>query len=368
MASQNQHEKIFKELDKIYYESSTPGSYGGVQRLFREAKAQGLNVTENLIKNYLSNQASYSLHKPARKNFSRNPTIVGGIDHQWQADLADMQAISKSNDGFKYILTVIDIFSKFAWAIPIKNKGTKEMLEAFKRLFMKSSPRLPLKLQTDAGTEFLNKDVQNYLKSKGVSHFVSSSDKKAAVVERFNRTLKSRIWNYFTAHQTNKYIDKLDDFVKAYNHSFHRSIRMNPSDVKAKDEDKIWLNLYGKIRRKLPKKTNMNPGSKVRISKVKGVFEKGYVPNWSEEHFHIKKKISKGHPVFKIADDLGDDIKGEFYNEELQPITENRYLVEKVLRKRNSSSGLKEFFIKWKGWPAKFNSWITEKDFEEIRK
>ena len=367
MAPKNPHEKLFKKLDKIYYDSESSGSYGGVQSLLREAKANGLKVTEKLIKSYLSNQASYSLHKSSRKNFTRNPTVVGGIDQQWQADLADMQAIAKQNNGVKYILTVIDIFSKYAWAVPVKNKGSNEMLEAFKSLFKKSSPRIPQKLQTDAGKEFLNKDVQNYLKSKRIQHFVSSSDKKAAVVERFNRTLKTRIWRFFTAHQTNKYIEKLDNFLKSYNNSFHRSIKMKPVDVKTKDEDRIWLTLYGKNWQGR-RKSRIKTGSKVRISKVKGIFEKGYIPNWSEEHFKVKETISKGKPIYKLSDDLGDDIKGEFYEEELQPITENRYLVEKVLRKRKSSNGTQEFFIKWKGWPAKFNSWIKDSDFEDISK
>ena len=123
MAPKNKNLALFKELDKIYYSADEPGSYGGVKRLVEAAKAKGIKVNENLIKKYLSDQASYSLHKPARRNFSRNPTIVGGIDQQWQADLADMQAIAKENNGVHYILTVIDVFSKFAWAIPVKKKG-----------------------------------------------------------------------------------------------------------------------------------------------------------------------------------------------------------------------------------------------------
>ena len=124
MAPKNQNLILFKELDKIYYNVGEPGSYGGVKRLLDTAKAKGLKVTEKTIKKYLTGQASYSLHKPARKHFTRNPTVVGGIDQQWQADLADMQAIAKDNNGVHYILTVIDIFSKFAWAIPVKNKGS----------------------------------------------------------------------------------------------------------------------------------------------------------------------------------------------------------------------------------------------------
>ena len=366
MAKEDKEAKLFKDLDKIYYNAGKPGSYGGVQALFRAARAQGLKVDVPMIKKYLTNQASYSLHKPSRKNFKRNPTMTGGIDYQWQADLADMQSISRFNKGERYILTVIDVFSKFAWAIPVKTKGSKEMLEGFQTLFQKSDPRLPKKLQTDAGKEFLNSEVQNYLKSKGVHHFVSHSDKKAAVVERFNRTLKTRIWTYFTAQQTYNYIDKLDDFVNAYNNSYHRSIKMKPAEVSKKDEDKIFLTLYGDHLGSSSKTPKLQ-GSKVRISNVKGIFEKGYMPNWSEEHFIVDGQVAKKRSVYKLKDDLGEDIKGEFYKEEIQPITENRYLVEKIISKRKGSDG-EEFFVKWKGWPAKFNSWIKQGDFEEFRK
>ena len=357
--------ELYGELDRIYYSPDEEASYAGVTKLFTAAKEKGLKVSRKIIEKYLGKQASYSLHKQARKTFTRNPTVVRGIDHQWQADLADMQSISNENDGVKYILTVIDVFSKYAWTIPIKNKGSKEMLNAFQILFKISSPRKPEKLQTDEGTEFLNKDVQKYLKSEGVHHFCSHSDKKAAVVERFNRTLKTKIWKYFTAQQTYTYINKLADFVKSYNHSVHRSIGMRPKDVTKMDEDKLWAKLYGE---NIPRRKKPNLiGRKTRISKWKGVFEKGYIPNWSEEHFHVKKRLAKKKPVYKLVDDLGEDIKGEFYEEELQPIEENRFLIEKVLRKRKIG-GKEEHFVKWKGWAPKFNSWIKAEDSYDIGK
>ena len=127
------------------------------------------------------------------------------------------------------------------------------------------------------------------------------------MVERFNRTLKTKIWTYFTAKQTNVYIDKLEDFVKSYNHSVHRMIGMRPADVKENDQDRIWAKLYGNNIHMPQKQSSV--GRFARISKIKGVFEKGYIPNWSEEHFHIKKRIPKRKPVYKLTDDMGVDIK-----------------------------------------------------------
>ena len=119
MGKNHSKAKLFKELNKIYYHPDEEGSYGGIQKLLRAAKSKGLKLSEKSIIVYLGMQAIYSLHKPSRKNFKRNQT-VGAIDQQWQADLADMQAISRKNNGTKYILTVFDVFSKYASAIPVK--------------------------------------------------------------------------------------------------------------------------------------------------------------------------------------------------------------------------------------------------------
>ena len=355
-----------EKLKELYYDPGDPGSYGGVEKLYRTGKKAGMRrLTRAQVRQFLAEQQSYSLHKPARKNFTRNPTYVKGIDHQWQADLADMQDLRKENDGYNYILTVIDVFSKFAWAIPVKAKSAKEMVIGFEQLLHAANPRKPVRLQTDAGKEFLNKEVQALLKREGIHHFVSYSDKKAAVVERFNRTIKTRIWTYFTAHQTHRYLDILPKLVDSYNRTYHRSIGRAPTQVRKRDEAKIWVMLYGDGN-KVAKKSESKKGKMVRVSKVKGVFEKGYIPNWSEEHFLVDTDQDNPRRVYKLKDKGGEEIKGSWYPEELQEITKNRYLIEKILRKRKNKKGEKEVLVKWKGWPVKFNTWIPESDLEHV--
>ena len=353
------------ELKRIYYDMKDPGSYGGIDRLYERVKHLG--VTRDKVEQFLRDQQSYSLHKPARKRFSRNKIFAGGIDRQWQADLADMQAISRSNKGFNYILIVIDVFSKFVWAIPVKDKGSTCMKDGFEQLFKKAHPRKPIKLQTDKGKEFVNKTVQKVFKDHGVIHFCTNSDQKAAMAERVIRTIKTKIWTYFTAHQTNNYIDVLDDVVSSYNKSKHGAIGMAPIDVKAKHETKIWRRLYGDGGHVTRPNKKLKVDQKVRISNVKGCFDKGYLPNWSEEHFKVKGSQTT-HPkhVYKLEDDLGEPIAGTWYKEELQPIEENRFLIEKILRHRKLANGTKEIFVKWKGWQPKFNSWIPETNTYDI--
>jgi len=284
MAEQGKEEKnIFKFLEKIYYDPKDPGSYGGIEKLYRRArqllpslpksntslKRPSSTISKSLIKRFLQSQPSYTLHRPARRNFTRNRTRVSGIDEQWQADLADMQALARVNQGYRYLLTCIDVFSKYAWVLPAKSKSGKDMAVCFQKLLSSPSPpaaaaadragaataaedtkkdkiRLPKRIQTDKGKEFLNQQVQSVFHSHGVEHFTTWSDKKAAVVERFNRTLKSRIWQYFSAHPEygTHYLDVLPDMVLAYNNTFHRSIGMTPEQASnACNEQQVWARL-----------------------------------------------------------------------------------------------------------------------------
>jgi transposase InsO family protein len=202
-----------KHLANIYYAAGDPGSLGGVNRLLQRARQVGLPVNEDDVKRFLASQLTYTIHRQARHNFERNKTYVGRIDQQWQADLADMQKLSHDNKGYKYILTCIDVLSRHAWAVPVRSKHAGNMLTAMKELFRKAHPRKPERLQTDKGLEFFNSQVSAFLKQHNVNHFASNSDQKAALCERFNRTLKERLWRYFTANGTRKYVDVLDDVV-----------------------------------------------------------------------------------------------------------------------------------------------------------
>ena len=321
-----------------------------------------MGATRSQVQSFLTDQQAYSLHKPARKNFERNHTYVGGIDRQWQADLVDMQKLSRFNKGYKYILTCIDIFSKYAWAIPVKDKSSMGMIAGFRELFRQAAPRVPERLQTDKGKEFLAKPVQKLLSEYNIKHFVSNSDMKAAVVERFNRTLKEKMWTRFYDQNTKNYVGSLAEHMSAYNSSPHRSIRMAPSDVTKEHEDAIWVRLYGDGSTRNGAAAELEPGQKVRVSRWKGQFEKGYKPRWSEEHFNVKKVAAHPRRMYEIVDYSGEPVEGQFYDAEVQPIRKNIYTVEKVLAKRKLK-GRAQILVKWRGWPEKFNSWQFEDEF-----
>ena len=354
-------------LKRIYFAADDPGGLSSVQNLYRRARAELPDISLADVREFLSTQPAYTLHRPYRKRFRRNPTFAQGIDYQWQADLADLEELSKANDRSRYLLTVIDVFSRYAWAVPAAKKTGAIVRDALREVFHQAGARRPKHLHTDKGKEFFNKEVQELLRAEGVHHFASESDQKAALVERFNRTLKLRMAHYLTGANTMRYIDILPKLLSGYNASLHRSIGMAPRDVTKDKEAELWRKLYGRVAGDTPTTPTSSPRAVVRLSKVKGVVEKGHHPNWTEEMFrvlrHVKRPGRKG--VYKLEDWAGEPIEGQFYEEEVQQVEPgDLFFIEREIRKRRVN-GRREVLVKWRGWPDKFNSWIDEKEVVE---
>ena len=169
------------ELRRRYRDPTQPGSLGGVARF---AKAQGISA--ETAKRLLARELGYTLHKLTRRHFPTLRVLVFGPDEQWAADLVDVQKLKRQNKGVNYLLTVIDVFSKFAWVVPLKQKTGPLVAVALKGIL--KGKRTPQTFQTDAGKEFYNKHVQKTLKEYSIRHCSTSGDTKANVAERFNRT------------------------------------------------------------------------------------------------------------------------------------------------------------------------------------
>lgn len=366
-----------KALCNIYYKPREAGSFGGVEALVRAYKLKQNNThkkkwnTSQLrkkVKNWLAEQDVYTLHKPVIRRFKRSRVVVGGIDDQWQADLVDLSKLAKYNDGYKYLLTCIDVFSKFAWAVPLKDKTGKSLVVSFQdRILLKRKPRV---LQTDKGTEFTNRLFQSFLKQQNIDFFTTNNEEiKAGICERFNRTLKSRMWRFFTKSDALRYVDVLDELLKAYNNSYHRSIGTRPNAVNKSNQERVWLRLYQKDSSSKRKENVFKVGDRVRISKAKRTFKKGYLQNWSEELFTISKVLNSRPKRYSLEDYNGDLLTGSFYAQELQKVVKrtNIYKIENVLEERGSGRK-KEILVKWKGYPSTFNSWIMKKDLMKYYK
>lgn len=298
---------------------------------------------------------AHELHKPARRNYCRRRVITRGKDDLWQADLVEMIPYASSNKGYKYLLTVIDVYSKFAFAEPVRSKSAAEVKNAFKRI-VDQSKRCPRLLQTDQGKEFYNNMFSSYLKSLGVHHYSTYSNLKASVVERFNRTLKTMMWREFTAQGSYRWIDLLPKLLCTYNDTPHRTIGTKPRLVTKNTPRLDAIHLV--IKTADPRRHRFQKGDFVRVSKHKSAFAKGYTPNWSTEIFQIKD-VKLTNPVTYLLQDLsGQPIEGGFYIEELQKTKHpNHYLIERVIRRQGN-----KLYVKWLGFDNSFNSWINKED------
>ena len=299
--------------DKAFNIAKDP-KYDGYQRglasmvyKFFDKKSKGSGVKHVNTKLTPQNQQlAKDLHKLIIKKFEKRKVHAAFKDNIWGADLAYMQLLSRYNKGIRFLLCVIDIFSKYAWVVLLKDKKGISIVKAFQSIFKQSNRRKPNKIWVHKGSEFYNSSFEKWLRDNDIVLHSTHNEGKSVVAERFIRTLKSKIYKYMTSISKNVYIDKLDDIADEYNNAYRTTIKMKPIDVK----DNTNINTDKKINNKDPK---FKVGDCVRISKYKNIFAKGYTPNWSEEVFVIKKVKNTVPWTYVINDLNGEEITGTFY-------------------------------------------------------
>ena len=209
----------------------------------------------------------------------------------------------------------------------------------------------------DKGKEFYNEDVKDLIEL-----YSTDSEEKSSLVERWIRTMKENMWKYFSANSTNVYTNALPDLVREYNNTRHSSIKMMPVQASKKENElKVWRNLYAEHLEIHDINPKFSVGDKVRISKKKKTFEKEYATKWTEEIFMIVEVKRMSPVTYKIADLNGEEIRGTFYEPELQKTSQELFRIEKVIQRGNKKS-----LVKWKGYSDDFNSWVDNKDIVNI--
>ena len=356
-----------KALKKLYLTPGEASSFSSAQRLYTAAREHGLNVTLSEVKKFLQGIESYTLHRQVRRHFPRQKIRSDSINEIWEADLASFQNIAAENKGFAWVLVTVDVLSKFAYAVPIQSKHAKDVIGGFQTIFAHESC---IYLHTDRGKEFLSEEIKKYFRKRKVYHYLShSTEQKAACAERLIRTIKQMLYKIFTQRSSTRYLDILPDVMHAYNNRVHRSIKMKPADVRAEDVPILKQRLYGTSTRPVHKVYKFKVGTKVRITVAKGQFEKGYTRNFTEEIFKISSRrySDSNLPIYQLEEDDGSPITGNFYEDELQEVkkTDDIYKVEKVLKTRGRGRRT-EYFVKWAGYPDKYNSWIPKGDLQKL--
>ena len=294
--------------DKAYDIASNP-EYDGYQRglasivykLF-DKKSTGSGIASSSI-------LADELHKPIINQFNKRKIYSQFKDNIWGVDLADMQSLSRKNKGIKYLLCAIDLYSKYAFVIPLKDKKGISIVNAFNKI-IKQSERQPNKIWVDQGREFNNNVFKKWLSDNDIIRYLTYNEGKSVVAETFIRTLKNKLYKHMTATGKNVYYDVLDDVVNKYNNTKHSTIKMKPIDVK--NNKRVYIDEHNE------KDSRFKVGDRVRISKFKNIFAKGYTPNWSKQIFIVNKINDTVPYTYNIKDLNDEEIIGSFYDRELQ--------------------------------------------------
>ena len=236
--------------------------------------------------------------KAPKRNYPTNKIDYNYIDEIWSIDLADMIDYKISNNqGYRYIFIVIDNFSKYLFAIPLKNKYSQTITNEFSNILTKSK-RKPLKIESDRGTEFYNSIFQNFLKSKSIHHYSRYTDKGPSIAERVIRTIRNLLKKPVFEKGNANWISELPSVVKKYNNTIHHSIKMTPIQASKKSNEKL---VYSNLQdRRVKRQAKFKLGDLVRTADIKRVFSKGDSTNYSYKLYTITEVIHDTIPSYRI--------------------------------------------------------------------
>ena len=325
---------------------------------------------------------TYTRHKRVIRKFKRLPILAPDLHTHWQSDLADMQLLAKENNGYSYILICIDVLSRKLYAEALRNKSATTMVEAFNAIFERSK-YIPWRIMTDQGKEYTSKSIHEYFQRRGIEQYsmLTSPQCHAPMAERAIRTLKERLYRYFTHRNTKRWIAVLQPFVHAINNSHNKSIGMKPVDVNFANAPKLMNKLKAAAEKKFSgRKYSMAKfkiGDMVRIEKYKHAFEKGYAPNFTSEIFSVCKVRTSSRPItYRLIDTKGNILEGWFYSQDLSLVkihkttkptvnkrqnvqhdVEQTWVIDQIVD-RKKKNGIEYAYVKWKGFDNKHNSWI----------
>ena len=381
-------------LTRRFYNHRSPGSFTSAAKLHSVIKSEGrYGISLRRIEDWAQTQDIVTLHKSAREKPQKYRRVIApGMNHLWDCDLLVLngERFKNANEGFAYILTTIDVFSRYCRVQPVKSKSAKHMKLGFSEIFDMTGPLgLPKFIRSDRGTEFTNSIVGDLLKDKGIKHIFTNTETKANYAEAVIKGLKKRLFQYFQYTNSYSYLSELQEIVDSYNSTIHSSIGVRPDSVNGENEQEIWdyqyiasqntKDLTRAFKRAISTARNKrsNPykfalGQRVRVSyHRKKNFFRSYDEQFTGEVFTIRaRKFSDGVAVYYLSDYDGDEVDGPFYAHELTPVKfdpDAFFKIEKVLKKRARRDGVEESLVKYQSWPSKYNQWILSSNLKTLK-
>jgi hypothetical protein len=353
---------LLKMLKNLWTSHNSEIAYSGITKI-KDFYKNGMKNKE--IESELSKIRTYTRHKEAKKIKKFNPFFVYSPHEMWQIDLMYLPDLARYNEGYKYLLCLLEVFSRKLYIKLLKEKTSKIVTEAFIEL-QKVINFFPDKIVCDMGGEFKCKLFKDYCKENNINLIFTKNDTKAAHVERAQRSFQGILYRILEEKQTKKYIDHLKDTLYIYNRRKNRITGFPPNDaIKPENIDNVLSNLnkYYKISIDSKRKPKYKIGDLVRILEKRSKFARGYQPYFSEEVFKIKNILTNlPQPRYVLSDfDNQEEIIGSFYEAEITKSEHEEFKIEKIIKKRKYK-GINQFYVKWAGFSSEHNSWVDEKD------
>lgn len=361
---QNRDNQIDEEIKASYKEPGHPIAFSNPKTIY---KFYNQEIPLKRIRDIVNSIESHSLHKEFHKG-KRNISYARFKRYQFQIDLCFILDLAEWNDGVKYLFTVIDCFTRYAFVKALKDKTSVTVLKAFQEIIDNLIEK-PRTIVCDKGNEFINKYFMEYCKKEKIKLISPVSNIHASYVERFNRTIQNLVYKFLTENSTNRYIDHLDEIVTSYNLRYHRMIEMSPYEAENNPNAALFINnLISKREIEMKKMSpTLKIGDLVRISKQKDKFSRGFNPQTHVEIFKIRSiSTKKKIPLYYLSNyNSSENIEGGFYRFELTPVNIDIFRIEKIIRRR-TLRGQKQVFVKWLGYDDTHNQWISEDELRNI--
>ena len=377
-------------LNKVYKDPSSPGSFSSQRKLLQNARLLRKDISLGDVKEYLSQEISFTRHGNVPKKFIKRRVFVKeGPGFLLSGDLADMTLdLKEHNDNVRFLFFLIDCYSRKLWVFPLENKKGTTIANTLDEFFKSNKYRYSL-FWVDDGTEWYNKPTLDVCKKHGVKMYSAYNRRqKACFAERAIRTIKNKLYKIMTDRNTNRYIDFLRDVIDSYNNSQHRGILCrypnevhNMTDKKeiealGERQNEQKLSNYGTDIKRENSKINVsqrdilaaNTYVRLLLNSAESTFVKSYKPIFSEEIFIIDTVINSTPTLYTLKDFLQEKISGIVYRNEIkQTALPEKYLIEKILKtKKCTKTKFFFYFVKYLGWPMKFSSWMPAENVENI--
>jgi hypothetical protein len=363
---------FYRYLKQIYTNPSQGASFVGAKKLLAEVERRGYykNVKLKDVQNFLNSLTSYSLFKQAKHKFPRPPVHVTSIDSQISVDLVDVSNLASQNQGTKFLLTCIEILSRKVFVRPLKTKEGKEVAEGMKSILEESGKQYE-RACSDLGSEFKSHYFQDVMKEYNIKHFWAGGSGSCNIVERFHRTLRSKINRYLYHNQTDTYLPVLQDLVKSYNNTVHGSIGMTPNSVDEFNEHVVYERLY--LKHKPPKVVpfKFEVGESVRISYRRNLFRRERTQRWSDQLYTVdSRKRQWNINLYKLRSCDNEILMGSFYEQEMGKVNQNDtslYKVESILDEKVENR-VRMVKVHWQGYPRSCATWVPKASVRTSKK